>query len=85
MIQKQSDSKENPAQFILTTFKPELVSIAKNFYAILFNGVTKVSSITPVNKGQALSIIEAEGQQEQEPPAQYPSAASVAMTPPTSP
>src|SRR4051812_20558301 len=54
MIKTQS-SKEGGAQFITTTFRPELVEAASKCYGITFKN--KVSTITKIGKKRARSII----------------------------
>ena len=46
------------AQFILTTFRPELVERAQKEYGVLF-GPQKVSSIVPISRADALEFVEA--------------------------
>jgi structural maintenance of chromosome 3 (chondroitin sulfate proteoglycan 6) len=60
MIKKQSEK----AQFITTTFRPELVTAAKKHYGITFKN--KVSTIKAIKKSKALEIIRAEAEQEQD-------------------
>ncbi len=48
LIQKQVESKEAPAQFITTTFRPELVAVANKCYGIAL--LNKVSNIYPMEK-----------------------------------
>ena len=46
------------AQFITTTFRPELLAHADKFYGVTFGD--KVSSIDPITKDAALEFIEKE-------------------------
>jgi structural maintenance of chromosome 3 (chondroitin sulfate proteoglycan 6) len=55
LIQKQAESKDAPAQFITTTFRPELVNVAHKFYGIAMQN--KVSSIYPLDKVDAQSFV----------------------------
>jgi structural maintenance of chromosome 3 (chondroitin sulfate proteoglycan 6) len=48
LIQKQVNSKEAPAQFVTTTFRPELVEVASKCYGIAL--INKVSNIYPLDK-----------------------------------
>jgi structural maintenance of chromosome 3 (chondroitin sulfate proteoglycan 6) len=55
LIQRQASNQDNPAQFICSTFRPELVNIAKNCYGISHQN--KVSSIHYLPKSDALKFI----------------------------
>ncbi|KAL3919423.1 MAG: hypothetical protein SGILL_003759, partial [Bacillariaceae sp.] len=55
LIQRQANNQDNPAQFICSTFRPELVKIAKNCYGISHQN--KVSSIHYLPKTDALKFI----------------------------
>lgn len=55
LIQKQANSTENPTQFILSTFRPELVSIASQCYGISHQ--SKVSRFHHMSKKDALAFI----------------------------
>jgi structural maintenance of chromosome 3 (chondroitin sulfate proteoglycan 6) len=55
LIQRQANNKDNPTQFIMSTFRPELVTIAKNCYGISHQN--KVSSIHSLPKNDALKFI----------------------------
>ena len=48
LIQKQSQNKDSPTQFITTTFRPEMVEVAHKCYGIALQN--KVSSIYPLEK-----------------------------------
>jgi structural maintenance of chromosome 3 (chondroitin sulfate proteoglycan 6) len=48
LIQKQASSQQNPAQFITTTFRPEMVAVADKCYGISLSN--KVSAIHPLLK-----------------------------------
>jgi structural maintenance of chromosome 3 (chondroitin sulfate proteoglycan 6) len=48
LIKKQAESTESPAQFITTTFRPELVAVADKCYGIALQN--KVSNIYPLDK-----------------------------------
>ena len=54
VIKKQS----HDAQFILTTFRPELVEAANKWYGISYSN--KVSAIAPITKDEAITIIKEE-------------------------
>ena len=55
VIHRQANNPENPTQFITSTFRPELVAIAKNCYGISHQN--KVSSIHHMSKNDALRFI----------------------------
>ena len=44
------------AQFITTTFRPELVESADEHYGVLF-GAARVSSIVPITRAEALQFV----------------------------
>ncbi|GME67086.1 unnamed protein product [[Candida] boidinii] len=46
----------NNAQFICTTFRPEMLQVADKFYGVMFNN--KVSTVSDIGKADALSFIE---------------------------
>ena len=48
LIQKQVSSTDAPAQFITTTFRPELVTVAHKCFGIALQN--KVSNIYPLDK-----------------------------------
>ena len=53
MIQSLSDS----AQFITTTFRPEMLVTADKFYGVLFNN-QKVSSIRAIKREEAQEFVD---------------------------
>jgi len=55
LIQKQVESTDAPAQFITTTFRPELVAVANKCYGIAL--LNKVSNIYPLDKPDAQNFI----------------------------
>jgi len=55
VISNQANNADNPTQFITSTFRPELVRIAKNCYGISHQN--KVSSIHSMTKNDALKFI----------------------------
>ncbi|CAK4972884.1 unnamed protein product [Aphanomyces euteiches] len=55
LIQRQAHSEENPAQFITSTFRPELVMVADQFYGISHQN--KISNIQPMTKEESLAFI----------------------------
>jgi structural maintenance of chromosome 3 (chondroitin sulfate proteoglycan 6) len=55
LIHRQANSKDNPTQFIVSTFRPELVAVANRCYGISHQN--KVSSIHPLSKKDALKFI----------------------------
>ncbi|RHY34156.1 hypothetical protein DYB32_002485 [Aphanomyces invadans] len=55
LIQRQAHSEENPAQFITSTFRPELVMVADQFYGISHQN--KISNIQPMTKEESLDFI----------------------------
>ncbi|AOA62269.1 Multiprotein cohesin complex subunit [Komagataella phaffii CBS 7435] len=48
-------SREN-AQFICTTFRPEMIQVADKFYGVMFNN--KVSEVSEINRNEAMNFIE---------------------------
>jgi structural maintenance of chromosome 3 (chondroitin sulfate proteoglycan 6) len=57
MIQKLSDG----AQFITTTFRPEMLVTADKFYGVLFNN-QKISSIRAIKREEAQQFVDQEAQ-----------------------
>ncbi|KAJ3747632.1 structural maintenance of chromosome protein 3 [Lentinula detonsa] len=57
MIQSLSST----AQFIVTTFRPEMLVTADKFYGVLFNS-QKVSSIRPIKREEAMEFVDQEAQ-----------------------
>lgn len=55
LIQKQVSSPDAPAQFITTTFRPELVAVANKWYGIAL--MNKVSNIIPLAKQEAQNFV----------------------------
>lgn len=55
LIQRQANSADNPTQFIVSTFRPELVTVANRCYGISYQN--KVSSIHHLSKKDALKFI----------------------------
>lgn len=55
VIQRQANSTENPTQFIVSTFRPELVQVANQCYGISHQ--SKVSRFHHMSKKDALSFI----------------------------
>lgn len=53
LIQKQASSKENPTQFITSTFRSELVAVANKCYGLTLE--KKSSQIYPLSKVSLLS------------------------------
>ncbi|KAK7466460.1 Structural maintenance of chromosomes protein 3 [Stygiomarasmius scandens] len=49
------------AQFIVTTFRPEMLVTADKFYGVLFNN-QKVSSIRPIKREEAMEFVDQEAQ-----------------------
>ncbi|KAI0769348.1 hypothetical protein BD413DRAFT_557645 [Trametes elegans] len=49
------------AQFITTTFRPEMLATADKFYGVLFNN-QKVSTIRAINRDEAMQFVEQEAQ-----------------------
>lgn len=56
LIQKQCNSVDAPAQFITTTFRPEMVQVADKCYGIALHN--KVSNIYPLEKVDAQNFVE---------------------------
>ncbi|TDH65313.1 hypothetical protein CCR75_006540 [Bremia lactucae] len=55
LIHRQAHSKENPAQFITSTFRPELVNIADKCYGI--GHQNKISNVYSMTKEESLDFI----------------------------
>ena len=55
LIERQANSVDNPTQFIVSTFRPELVAIANRCYGISHQN--KVSSIHHLSKKDALHFV----------------------------
>lgn len=55
LIQRQANSKETPTQFIVSTFRQELVAVANRCFGISHQN--KVSSIHPLSKKDAQRFI----------------------------
>ena len=56
MVHEMSSS----AQFITTTFKPELLTRADKYYGVIYDARQKVSSIKPIMKEEAQLFVEVE-------------------------
>lgn len=50
-------SLSSKAQFIVTTFRPEMLVTADKFYGVLFNN-QKVSSIRPIKREEAMEFVD---------------------------
>jgi structural maintenance of chromosome 3 (chondroitin sulfate proteoglycan 6) len=55
LIERQANSEDNPTQFVVSTFRPELVAIANRCYGISHQN--KVSSIHHLSKKDALHFV----------------------------
>lgn len=55
LIKKQAESEEHPTQFIVSTFRPELVDRADRWFGISHQN--KVSSLHPLSRKDALHFI----------------------------
>ncbi|KAL3674040.1 hypothetical protein V7S43_001722 [Phytophthora oleae] len=55
LIHRQAHSKDSPAQFITSTFRPELVNIADKFYGIGYQN--KISNVYSMTKEESLDFI----------------------------
>ncbi|OWZ18682.1 Chromosome segregation protein [Phytophthora megakarya] len=55
LIHRQAHSKDSPAQFITSTFRPELVNIADKFYGIGYQN--KISNVYSMAKDESLDFI----------------------------
>lgn len=51
------------AQFICTTFRPEMLQVANKFYGAMFNN--KISSVSEITQSEAMGFIEGQQQQRQ--------------------
>ena len=56
LIQRQAESEDAPAQFITTTFRPELVAVSHKQYGIALQN--KVSNIYALDKTEATGFVE---------------------------
>ncbi|ODV78448.1 RecF/RecN/SMC protein [Suhomyces tanzawaensis NRRL Y-17324] len=50
------NSLSTKAQFICTTFRPEMLRVADKFYGVMFNN--KVSTVTEINREEAMTFVE---------------------------
>ena len=67
MLRRQTLDERNPAQFIVTTFHPQIVSVADNIYGVSHRN--RISKVTLVEKADALEFLQAEerkGRQQQQ-------------------
>jgi structural maintenance of chromosome 3 (chondroitin sulfate proteoglycan 6) len=55
LIERQANDSENPTQFIVSTFRPELVAVANRCYGISHQN--KVSELHPLSKKDALHFV----------------------------
>lgn len=55
LIQRQASSEDSPAQFITTTFRPEMVRVADRCYGISLQN--KVSSVDVLDRETALEFV----------------------------
>lgn len=55
VIQRQAHNVDNPTQFIVTTFRPELVAVADECFGISHQN--KASSLHPLSKHDALKFV----------------------------
>ena len=55
LIQRQANNKDNPTQFIVTTFRPELVAVSNRCFGVSHQN--KVSSIHPLSRKDALRFV----------------------------
>ncbi len=55
LIERQANDKQHPTQFITTTFRPEMVSVAHRHYGIAL--VNKTSNIYPLSKADAENFV----------------------------
>ena len=55
LIERQANDKTHPAQFITTTFRPEMVSVGHRHYGIAL--VNKTSNIYPLSKADAENFV----------------------------
>lgn len=51
------------AQFICTTFRPEMLQVANKFFGVMFNN--KISTISEIERSDALNFVEGQQQQHQ--------------------
>ncbi|KAK3277828.1 Structural maintenance of chromosomes protein 3 [Cymbomonas tetramitiformis] len=56
MIAKQANNEENPAQFVTTTFRPELVKVCDKVYGVSHKN--RVSCVDVITKEDALGFLE---------------------------
>ena len=58
MLTQQANDDQNPAQFIITTFHPQIVHVADKIYGASHRN--RISSVVRVEKEDALEFLQAE-------------------------
>jgi structural maintenance of chromosome 3 (chondroitin sulfate proteoglycan 6) len=58
MLRQQAHDARNPAQFIVTTFHPQIVGVADNIYGVSHRN--RISQVTLVEREDALTFLQAE-------------------------
>jgi len=58
MLKQQANDDQNPAQFIITTFHPQIVQVADKVYGASHRN--RISSIVRVEREDALEFLQAE-------------------------
>ena len=58
MIRHQANDDRSPAQFIITTFHPQIVSVADNIYGVSHRN--RISNVVMVDRKDALEFLQAE-------------------------
>ena len=58
MLQQQTNDEQNPAQFIITTFHPQIVQVADKVYGASHRN--RISSVVRVEREDALEFLHAE-------------------------
>jgi structural maintenance of chromosome 3 (chondroitin sulfate proteoglycan 6) len=58
MLRQQAHDDRNPAQFIVTTFHPQIVAVADNIYGVSHRN--RISNVVMVERADALEFLQAE-------------------------
>lgn len=56
LVTRQAHDEEHPAQFITSTFRPELVQVADKFYGVVQQN--KESSVVSMTRHDAIEFVE---------------------------
>ena len=58
MLKRQANDVHNPAQFIVTTFHPQIVQVADNIYGVSHRN--RISNVVMVERSDAIEFLQAE-------------------------